>query len=133
MSLNIYGMSHRFEEAVLYEANAEANRKAKENIILSSLSQYRVRERAVSDKVGTVNFSAIEPTELTNKFSTEPDGVTVDATTLDTELDDEFKCRLSFLKIDVKSAELKVLRRASKTLAPAPNLLIMFKRIKSLD
>ena len=60
MSFNMYGISHRFEEVVLYEANTE------ENIILNSLSQDRVRALAVSGKVGTLYFSAIEPIGLTN-------------------------------------------------------------------
>jgi FkbM family methyltransferase len=124
-------LSHRFEEAVLYEASAEACLKAEENITLNSLDKYRVRSVAVSDEIGTVKFSATEPTGLTNKISTDPGGISVEATTLDAYLDDEFKRRLSFLKIDVEGAELKVLCGASETLAAAPNLLIMFERLKT--
>jgi hypothetical protein len=97
------------------------------------LSRYQVRELAVSDKVGPVNLSAPEPTGLTNKSSTGPGGITVDATTLDDDLDDDFKCRLSFLKIDVEGAKINVLRGATKTLATAPNLLIMLERLKTSE
>lgn len=113
-------LSHRFEEAVLYEASAEACHKAEENITLNALTQYRVRGLAVSDEVGTVNFSSTEPTGLTNKISTEPGSVAVNATTLDDDLEDAFKGRLSFLKIDVEGAELKVLQGASKNWQPHP-------------
>jgi FkbM family methyltransferase len=124
----LWSLSHRFEEAVLYEASTEASRKAEEK---NSLSRYRDRGLAVSNTVGAVNFSTTAPTGLTNKISTEPGGVTVDATTLDADLDDEFQSRLSFLEIDVKGAELQVLSGASKTLATAPNLLIMLERLKT--
>ena len=66
------------------------------------MSRSPVRELAFTDKVGPVNLSAPEPTGLTNKNSTGPGGITVAATTLDDDLDDDFKCRLSFLKIDVE-------------------------------
>ncbi len=124
-------LSHRFKESVLYEASAEASRKAQENITLNSLNQYRIRGLAVSDSVGTVNFSALAPTGLTNKISTDPSGILIDATTLDDDLDNDFKRRLSFLKIDVEGAEINVLRGATETLAAAPNLLIMFERLKT--
>ena len=123
-------LSHRFREAVLYEASPEAVRKAEANILLNRLENYCVKGKAVCDHIGTVRFSAANPTGLTNRIIDDDDGVTVPATTLDRDLDPDFKRRLSFLKIDVEGAELKVLAGARETLALSPHLLVLFERLK---
>lgn len=124
-------LSHRFKEAMLYEASPEAARKAESNVRLNRLDHYQVKPVAVCDAAGTIRFSISEPTGLTNRITENEDGIVVPTTTLDDDLTLDFKSRLSFLKIDVEGGELNVLKGARETMATSPHLLVLFERLKN--
>jgi FkbM family methyltransferase len=124
-------VSDKIGHALLFEPNAAACARARENLQLNGLS-YEVISVALSDKTGTVKFenSGVRSTNRTvDNIETALPTITVSRTTLDSFLQENQTVLLPIdvIKIDVEGHENSVLRGMRELLRQARPRLVMFE------
>jgi len=99
----------------------------KENINLNNLNNVSVYQTAISDKVGTTNFSINLEQDGDNRLNSKTMNVNnlkVKTTTID-EFCKENSLKIDFLKLDIQGSEPKALKGMKQTLTSSTNIKIV--------
>lgn len=108
-------------EVIAVEADPHNYRVGTTNRNLNNLAQLKVLHKAVSDKVGEINFLSGHNGRISHGDSKEVE-ITVEATTID-QLSEDYGVA-DVLFIDVEGYEVEVLRGAQQTLSSKPDCFI---------
>jgi FkbM family methyltransferase len=117
------------------EADPATMGRLKKNLEINSLTNVRTVQKAISDRTGTVRFSA--DASVTSAITDSPGtqiGIDVPCETLDQLAEDLALQKIDLIKIDVEDHEVAVLRGAQRVLRSIqPALLIEIHSPQSRD
>lgn len=129
-SFSIWAAKQAFNGKVFtYEPNFDNFRLLKENKKINNVSNLKIHNMAVSDKVGKVSFFNSEHQSMGHSMYEHelPNKTTVLATSLDEILQSNKIKKIDFLKIDAEGAEYPILLNATaKTLSKVNKIFIEY-------
>jgi len=131
-------LADKIQNALLFEPNAIAAARARENIALNQLP-FEVHEIALSDQNGTVGFENLGGASPCNRVVTESSTAAPITTVPCMKLDDFLGHRpalaspITVIKIDVEGHENSVLRGMTRTLSEQRPRVIMFEYLQRTD
>jgi FkbM family methyltransferase len=131
-------LADKFDHALLFEPNALAAMRARENIALNGLS-YEVHEMALSDQNGAVHFEDLGGAHPCNRtvvgFDTKAPTIKVPRMKLDDFLGKHkpLPSPITAIKIDVEGHENPVLQGMTGVLAQQRPRVVMFEYLQRTD
>ena len=98
------------EEIIAFEPHPYTAQRCKMNFLLNGVSESKVKQLALSDIVGTINFSDYGGSSTNNRIVNDESGIEVEVSTLDKFIsDNDFsKDKEYIIKVDVEGFEKQV-------------------------